>query len=82
MASWSLDGIIELVQKYYHQMKFNSKEGWARHTLHVMLTSNAQRYVQSEYTKTQSSHAHDKRFLNLNNSSSVHDPKETELKLQ
>ena len=59
MANWSLDGIIELVQNYYHQMKFNSKEGWGRHTPHVMLTSKAQRYAQSEYAKTQSEHAHD-----------------------
>ena len=74
MVNWSLDGIIELVQKYYHQMKFNSEEEWARHTPHVMLTSKAQRYAQSEYANTQSEHAHDEQFMNMNNSSSVHDP--------
>ena len=74
MANWTLDGIIELVQKYYHQMKFNSEEGWARHTPHVMLTSKAQRYAQSEYAKTQNEHSHDEQFMNMNDSSSVHDP--------
>ena len=74
MANWSLDGIIELVQKYYHQMKFNSVEGWAKHTPHVMVTSKAQQFIQSEYTRTQSSIAHDECFINLNDYSEVHDP--------
>ena len=64
----------KLVQKYYHQMKFNTEDGWSKHTPHVMLTSKAQRFVQSEYTRTQNCNVHDERFLNLNDSSEVHDP--------
>eukprot|EP00957_Ditylum_brightwellii_P006149 465170-Ditylum_brightwellii.AAC.1 len=38
MANWSLDGIIEMIQKYYHSMNFdNSKEGWMRHSENVTL---------------------------------------------
>ena len=32
MANWSLGGIIELIQKYFHQMKFNTEKGWYTHS--------------------------------------------------
>ena len=74
MANWSLDGIIKLVRKYYHRMKFNNENGWAKYTPHVMLTSKAQRFVQSEYTRTKNKHFQYQQFLNLNDSSVVQDP--------
>ena len=39
MANWLLDGIIELIQKYYHLMKFMTEKGWSTHSPHVMLTN-------------------------------------------
>ena len=51
MANWSLDGIIELIQKYNHQMKFTTEKGWSTHLPHVMLTNKATRYAQTEYNR-------------------------------
>jgi hypothetical protein len=52
MASWSMDGIIELLMKFYHKMKFeNNHSGWFRHSAHVMLKNKAKRFVQESYTK-------------------------------
>ena len=74
MANWSLDGIIELIQKYYHHMKFKTEDGWARHTPHVMLTSKAKRFAQDEYCKTTNCRLHDDHFVDLNDASASHDP--------
>ena len=49
MANWSLDGIIELIQKYYDQMRFTAEKGWSVHSPHVMLTNKATRFAQTEY---------------------------------
>ena len=49
MANWSLDSIIKLIQKYYHQMRFTTEKGWSTHSPHVMLTNKATRFAQTEY---------------------------------
>jgi hypothetical protein len=52
MANWSLDGIIELIQKFYHQMKFqNTDIGWLNNSPHVMLMNKAQRFAGDEYQR-------------------------------
>jgi hypothetical protein len=55
MAHWSLDGIIELIQKYYHQMNFdNSEEGWITNSPHIMLMNKARRFSEEEYKRSNS----------------------------
>ena len=49
LANWSLDGIIKLIQKYYHQMRFTTEKGWSTHSPHVMLMNKATRFAQTEY---------------------------------
>ena len=44
MSNWSLDGVIELVQKHYHKIRFKSEEGWAMHSPRVLLTSKSARF--------------------------------------
>jgi hypothetical protein len=40
MANWPLDGVIELMQKFYHEMAFENNDiGWLRHSSHIMLKS-------------------------------------------
>ena len=65
MANWSLDGIIELIQKYYHQMKFTTEKGWSTHLPHLMLTNKATRYAQIEYNRLSSKSEKDDKWINL-----------------
>ena len=65
MASWALDGIVELVQKYYHQMNFRSEAGWASHSANLMLTNKGRRFAQLEYTRLKSEVANEAKFLGL-----------------
>ena len=65
MVNWSLNGIIELIQKYYHQLKFSSDKGWTTHLPHVMLTNKALRFAQTEYNRLSSKSDKDKKWTNL-----------------
>ena len=65
MANWSLDGIIELIQKYYHQLKFSSDKGWSTHSPHVMLTNKALRFAQTEYNRLSSKADKQEKWTNL-----------------
>ena len=65
MANWSLDGIIELIQKYYHQMKFTTEKGWSTHSPHVMLTNKAMRFAQTEYNHLKSNGDKDDKWMSL-----------------
>ena len=52
MVYWSMDSLIELIQKNYHQMDFQSKlKIWFKHSAHVMLKNKDHRFVQETYTK-------------------------------
>lgn len=52
MAHWPLDGIIELLQKYYHKMRFdNSDYGWMSNSHHIMLLNKSKRYANDEFHK-------------------------------
>ena len=62
MANWSLDGVIELIQKYYHQMRFTTERGWSTHSPHVMLTNKATRFAQTEYNRLMSKGDKDEKF--------------------
>mmetsp|Transcript_9869 Transcript_9869/g.18565 ORF Transcript_9869/g.18565 Transcript_9869/m.18565 type:complete len:102 (+) Transcript_9869:212-517(+) len=56
MVHWSSDGIIELIQKYYHQMNFYncSEEGWITNSSHIMLMNKARRFAKDEYKRSNS----------------------------
>jgi hypothetical protein len=52
MANWSLDGIIELFQKFYHKMGMeNSMKGWFKHSSHAMLKNKCERFVGVSYSR-------------------------------
>ena len=52
MANWSLDGIIELLQKFYHKMGMeNNMKGWFRHSSHAMLKNKCERFVGVSYSR-------------------------------
>ena len=47
MGNWALDGLIEIVQKYYHKMNYHTgkSNGWLKHSPQVMVMSKASRIV-------------------------------------
>ena len=65
MANWLLDGIIEIIQKSYHQMKFTTEKGFSTHLPHVMLTNKATQFAQTEYNHLSSKAEKDEKRINL-----------------
>ena len=65
MANWSLDGIIELIQKHYHQKKITTEKGWFTHSPHVMLTNKAMCFAQTEYNGLKSNDHKDGKWMSL-----------------
>ena len=65
MANWALDGLIEMVQKYYHKMNFHTGKGngWLTHLPHVMIMSKASRIVVEEYSCLNSIEDKDSKFV-------------------
>ena len=53
MANWPLDGLIELIQKFYHKMNFknDSLEGWMQHSAHLQLNNKSIRLAMTEYNR-------------------------------
>eukprot|EP00957_Ditylum_brightwellii_P015907 1198096-Ditylum_brightwellii.AAC.2 len=53
MANWALNGIIKMIQKYYHAMNFdNTIKGWMQHSENVTLVRKYTWFVQTEYNKS------------------------------
>ena len=52
LVNWSMDSFIELIQKFYHQMGFQSKlKICFKHSAHDMLKNKSHRFLQETYTK-------------------------------
>ena len=51
--NWAVDGLIELIQKFYHKMNFknDSLDGWMQHSPHLQLNNKAIRFATSEYSR-------------------------------
>lgn len=49
MANWALDGIIEMLQKYYHRLRFDEKNAHIKDSAHIMVINRSQRMEATEY---------------------------------
>jgi len=76
MSNWALDAIIELIQKYYHQMRFKNEKGWAVHSPHVMFTNKASRHESKEHMRSYDKENFEERFLGLSTSPDQHRSRE------
>jgi hypothetical protein len=66
MANWALDGIIELMQKYYHKMNFaNTLEGWTRHSGNVALIAKSIQFTTNEYPRAVDANTFNENNINL-----------------
>ena len=71
MANWSLDGIVELIQQYYHKIRFKNDGGWSIHSPHVMMTSKSSRFVETEYNRTNDKAALEANATKVDNTTAV-----------
>jgi len=64
MANWPIDGLIELVQKFYHKMNFRNDnlEGWMQHSPHLQFNNKAVRMAKVEYHRVWSETEKSNRF--------------------
>ena len=64
MANWAIDGLIELIQKFYHKMNFRNDnlDGWMQHSPHLQLNNKSIRFAQAEYTRVYSDAAKSAKF--------------------
>ena len=51
MANWSLDGIVELIQQYYHKSRFKNDGGWSIHSPYIVMTSKSPRLLKQNKTE-------------------------------
>jgi hypothetical protein len=66
MASWALDAIIELLQRYYHKMNFdNTLEQWKLHSGNFALTAKSIKFVKVEYSRLSDSDNSDAKYVDL-----------------
>ena len=64
MSNWAIDGLIELIQKFYHKMNFKNDnlDGWMQHSPHLQLNNKSIRFARSEYTRVYSDAAKSAKF--------------------
>ena len=48
MANWPIDGLIELIQKFYN-FRNDNLEGWMQHSPHLQFNNKAVRMAKTEY---------------------------------